>query len=266
VLRLRLTRFQIMLASTMLTAALVLLFCPGRVLPWTLLTAIFFLAGLSLGLGVAFPQWQMFGLSVCRVSTKKKLVALTFDDGPDATNTPALLQLLAARKVHATFFCIGNRVAAQPELAKRMVAAGHQLENHTQQHSHCTNLFSVPQLRKELTLAQTEIQRATGQVPKLFRPPVGLTNPRVFRVTRELGLRVIGYTARGLDRRNDPPEKIANRLLCRLQPGAIFLLHDAGVPTARLVAVVTLVLDRLQVDGYCCVRLDELLTEDETNR
>ena len=265
-MRLRLTRYQIVLGITALATALVWLFCPGRLLPWMLTSAILFLAGLIVGLGVAFPQWEMFGASVCRVSTRKKLVALTFDDGPDVTNTPALLQLLAERQVPATFFCIGNRVAAQPEQARRMVAAGHQLENHTQRHSPYTNLFSVPQLREELALAQTEIQRATGQAPKLFRPPVGLTNPRVFRVTRELGLRVIGYTARGLDRRNDPPEKIANRLLDRLQPGAIFLLHDAGVPTTRLLTVVTLVLDRLLADGYRCVRLDELLTEDETNR
>jgi peptidoglycan/xylan/chitin deacetylase (PgdA/CDA1 family) len=112
-----------------------------------------------------------------------------------------------------------------------------------------------------LSRTQAEIQRATGRAPEFFRPPVGLTNPRIFRVTGELGLKVVGYTARGLDRRADAPEKIAGRLLRKLRPGAIFLLHDAGVPRERLLAVVTLMLDKLEADGYQFVRLDELTAE-----
>ena len=163
--------------------------------------------------------------------------------------------------MRATFFCIGQRVVRQPELVKRMVAEGHEIENHTFQHSPITNLFSVRRLRDELARAQAEIQRVTGRAPEFFRPPVGLTNPRIFRVTGELGLKVVGYTARGLDRRADAPETIVGRLLRKLQPGAIFLLHDAGVPRERLLAVVTLLLDKLQAGGYQCVRLDELMAE-----
>jgi peptidoglycan/xylan/chitin deacetylase (PgdA/CDA1 family) len=116
-------------------------------------------------------------------------------------------------------------------------------------------------LRGDLLQAQTEISRIAGSAPGFFRPPAGLTNPRIFRVTGQLGLKVAGYTARGLDRRADAPEKIAGRLLRRLQPGAIFLLHDAGVPRERLLAVVTLLLDKLEGEGYQCVRLDELIAE-----
>ena len=259
-MRPRLTRYRMILGATLAAAVLTFVFAAGAARLWWL-AGICSLAGTLVGLGVSFPQWQMFGHSLCGVATKCKIVALTFDDGPDGENTAALLALLARRKARATFFCIGNRVAQQPELVKRMVAEGHRIENHTFQHSPATNLFSVARLRDELTQTQAEIQRAAGRAPEFFRPPVGLTNPRIFRVTDELGMKVAGYTARGLDRRTDAPEKIAGRLLRKLQPGAIFLLHDAGVPRERLLAVVTLLLDKLESGGYQCVRLDELMAE-----
>ena len=256
----RLTRYQLILIVTVCATLLIAAFAHGSVCFWWL-AAVCSLAGAMVGLGVSFPQWQMFGHSICNVATKQKIVALTFDDGPDTENTPALLALLARRKVCATFFCIGKSVAQQPELVKRMAAEGHRIENHTFQHSPATNIFSVARLREELARAQTEIRQASGRAPEFFRPPVGLTNPRIFRVTGELGLKVVGYSARGLDRRNDPPEIIVARLLRKLQPGAIFLLHDAGVPRERLLAVVTLLLDKLEADGYQCVRVDELIAE-----
>jgi len=259
-LRPRLTRYQMIVAATVGLAALILMIAaPSARLWW--LTALCFLSGLSIGLGVSFPQWQMFGPNICGVRARRKIVALTFDDGPDAENTPALLNLLEKARIRATFFQIGERVRRQPELVARMVADGHEIENHTFQHSVWTNVFSVRRLRAELSLAQQEIQRVTGRTPVFFRSPAGLTNPRIFRATRRLGLQVVGYTARGLDRRADPPEKILGRLLRGLRPGAILLLHDAGVPRERLLAVVTMLLDKLKADGYLCVRLDELLAE-----
>ena len=259
-MHLRLTRYRIIVVVTLIAAALIFVFASGMACFWWL-AALCSVSGLCIGLGVSFPQWQMFGNNICSVATKRKIVALTFDDGPDAENTPALLALLAERKARATFFCIGQRVARQPELVKRMVAEDHEIENHTYIHSPATNIFSMRRLREELVQAQVEIQRVAGRAPEYFRPPVGLTNPRIFRVTGELGLKVIGYTARGLDRRADAPEKIVGRLLRKLQPGAIFLLHDAGVPRERLLAVVTLLLDKLEAEGYQCLRLDELMAE-----
>jgi len=235
------------------------------VVRWRLLALVCSLAGLTTGLGVSFPQMQFFGQSFCQAKIREKRISLTFDDGPDETNTPALLTLLAERQARATFFLIGRKVATQPQLARKIVSEGHTVENHTYQHSPLTNLFLDRRLSRDLAAAQTEIERATGRSPIFFRPPVGLTNPRVFRVTRKLKLKVAGYTARGLDRRADAPEKIAERLLAKLRPGAIFLLHDGDVPKERLLAVVTLLLDRLQVEGYRCVPLDELQTRYDTN-
>ena len=83
------------------------------------------------GLGATIPQLSLFGPFVCRGKATRKCVALTFDDGPDARSTPALLELLRTGGVEAAFFCVGHRVAAHPELAARIVDGGHLLENHT---------------------------------------------------------------------------------------------------------------------------------------
>ena len=258
----RLTRYQWIITATLLAAALILVTCSGALcLLW--LSLLGSISGAGIGLGVTFPQWQLFGESLCQVQTEQKLVALTFDDGPDAESTPALLELLARRNIRATFFCIGERVARQPELARRIVAGGHAIENHSHRHQFWTNLLAEEKLEADLAQAQEEIRRVSGRTPAWFRPPMGLTNPRVFRVTRRLGLRLAGYTARGLDLRADGPERIIARLRRGLRPGAILLLHDGGVSAARLTATVTALVDMLQAEGYHGVRLDELVSGEE---
>jgi peptidoglycan/xylan/chitin deacetylase (PgdA/CDA1 family) len=262
VLRARLTTFHWIVGGTLLAGGLICAFTQGPTRLW-LLGAAGSVAGLCVGLGVSFPQWQMFGRSLCRVRTQRKAVALTFDDGPDPDTTPALLSLLDRQDAKATFFCVGLRAAQHPALTRRIAEEGHQVENHSFQHNHWTNLFSFSRLEKDIARTQKEIRRITGRAPQFFRPPMGLTNPRVFRVARKLGLEIAGYTARGLDRRDDPPGKIVARLLRKLRPGAILLLHDGGVPRERLLGVVTLLLDRLQAGGYQCLRLDQLINGAE---
>jgi peptidoglycan/xylan/chitin deacetylase (PgdA/CDA1 family) len=212
-----------------------------------------------IGLGVAFPQLRLFGPFICAGNPSRKWVALTFDDGPDTRSTPALLDLLREAKVEAAFFCIGHRVTANPELAARIVREGHLLENHSYGHSNATNFFRVSTLRRDLTQAQQAIQNATGSVPGYFRPPMGLSNPRTFRVARRLGLKVIGWTARGLDTVSTKPERIVARIKHGLRPGAIILLHDGNIPPERLLITVKTLLDTLRALGYEVVRLDRIL-------
>lgn len=121
-----------------------------------------------IGLGVAFPQLQFFGPFICRGNPGRREVALTFDDGPDARSTPALLDLLRQEKVPATFFCIGQRVAAERELTARLAREGHMLGNHTYHHSNLTNCFGPRRLREELQLTQAAIAAATGTPPRIF--------------------------------------------------------------------------------------------------
>jgi peptidoglycan/xylan/chitin deacetylase (PgdA/CDA1 family) len=185
---------------------------------------------------------------------------LTFDDGPDPHSTPALLELLGASRVQATFFCVGSRVAAHAELAQRIVREGHMLENHSYSHSNVTNIFTEVRLRDELERTQKAIREATGVAPKSFRPPMGLSNPRIFRVARAMGLAVIGWSARGLDKMRTDPNRIVDRIRRKLKPGAIILLHDGGVPAERLLTTVKTLLDTLHTLGYEVVRLDRMLT------
>jgi len=248
------TRFHIaVIGATLLGAAALLL--GNR--PLFVVVVLALLA--VIGLGVALPQLSLFGPFVCRGTGAQRRVALTFDDGPDARSTPALLDLLRDARAPAAFFCVGQRVAAERELAARIVQEGHLLENHSYAHSNATNFFTAAGLRAELSRAQSAIQEATGVAPRLFRPPMGLSNPRIFRAARMLGLRVIGWSARGLDTRISDPERIVKRILRRLEPGAIILLHDGNIPPERLVVAVKMLLAKLRESGYEVVRLDRML-------
>lgn len=249
------TRFHITLIISALFAAIALTLGSAFLLI-TVVVALLF----RIGLGVAFPQMSFFGPFICSGDSSQRRVALTFDDGPDARSTPALLDLLRAEKIAATFFCIGKNVAANGELTARISREGHLLGNHTFHHSYATNFFTAARLRDELARTQTAIQTATGVAPNYFRPPMGLSNPNTFRVARGLGLAVIGWSARGLDTRCADPETIVARILRRVQPGGIILLHDGNIPAERLVVTVKLLLAKLRERDYEVVRLDKILT------
>ena len=180
-------------------------------LPWLLAVGAALVA--IIALGVVRPQLRLFGPYVCRGAGLRRRVALTFDDGPDAHSTPALLDLLRADGAKVAFFCVGKRVAEHPELAARIVREGHMLENHSYTHDNLTNLFSFSRLRTELTQTQETIQRATGIVPRCFRPPMGLSNPRVFRAARRIGLTVVGWSTRGMDTKFTDPDQIVARVV-----------------------------------------------------
>jgi peptidoglycan-N-acetylglucosamine deacetylase len=212
-----------------------------------------------IGLGAAIPQVRFFGPFVCRGASSRRCVALTFDDGPDTRSTPALLEVLRESGVQAAFFCVGHRVVVHPELAARIVREGHLLENHSYAHSKMTNIFSVARLQADLARTQAVIEQATGIAPRWFRPPIGLSNPRVFHVARLLGLTMVGWSAGGLDTKLTEPERIVARITRRLEPGAIILLHDGNIPAERLVVTVKLLLAKLREYDYEVVRLDRML-------
>ena len=248
------SRFHKVLIIALLLGALAAI--TGKII---LLAAVIGAFALIIGLGVAFPQMSFFGPFICRGDSSRRCVALTFDDGPDARSTPALLDLLHETKMPATFFCIGKKAAAERELTMRISREGHLLGNHTFNHSYATNFFTVTRLQDELVQTQKVIQEAGGTAPQFFRPPVGLSNPRIFRAAAALGLKVVGWSARSLDTKITDPERIVKRILRRLKPGGIILLHDGNIPPARLVTTVKLLLAKLQERGYAVVRLDELL-------
>jgi peptidoglycan/xylan/chitin deacetylase (PgdA/CDA1 family) len=210
------------------------------------------------GLGAAWPRLQFFGPIVCRGPVGKRQVALTFDDGPDPAVTPLLLDTLRQLQVQATFFCCGDHVLRHPDLARRIVAEGHLIANHSHRHQWWHN-FRFRSMTPEIRAAQEAIASVTGTPPRYYRPPCGLTNPRVPVAARALGLTLVGWTARGFDQFTAAPEAIVRRLIGRTGDGSIILLHDSGLPPERLLAVVTEVVATVRRSGLQFARLDHLL-------
>jgi peptidoglycan-N-acetylglucosamine deacetylase len=142
--------------------------------------------------GARHPRSQLFGPTICHTSSPHDL-AITFDDGPNPTITPKLLDLLQRYEARATFFLIGRYVRECPELVREIVAHGHAIGCHTDTHP---NLFWAGplQIHNELFRGSDSIARAVGTLPKWFRPPWGLRNPWLAGAARELDLRVVMWT------------------------------------------------------------------------
>jgi peptidoglycan/xylan/chitin deacetylase (PgdA/CDA1 family) len=209
--------------------------------------------------GIVFIRMNFFCRAVCRTTVGKMQVALTFDDGPDPDATPALLQLLHREKIVATFFCIGKKVAAHPELAARIAGEGHLLANHSDRHPWFISFLLPPWLGQELGLAQRAIQEATGQTPTFFRPPNGLTGPHFAGVLKRTGLTMIGWDVRSLDTVLSA-SKATRRILGKTRDGSIILLHDGGVPRPKLVEIVGTTITQLRAKGFTFERLDKIVS------
>jgi peptidoglycan/xylan/chitin deacetylase (PgdA/CDA1 family) len=252
------SRFHLTTLLTIVGVGSVLL-PSGCAIPRVVATILVLVYVVLFGLGVCFIQFRFFGPVIYRASVGEKVCALTFDDGPDAMATEPLLALLAREGIHAAFFCIGARVLEFPDLACRIVGAGHLLENHTQRHAWWTNFLPTAALSEEISRAQDSIRTATGSSPRYYRPPVGLTSPAVPRVMRQLGLECVGWDVRSLDRSRISAARVVRRVRRGLREGSIILLHDGGVDPSRLLSIVEQVIALARSKGYRFVRLDEML-------
>src|SRR5216684_6175102 len=142
--------------------------------------------------GAAHPRSQIFGSTICRTNSPRKL-AITFDDGPNPAITLKLLDLLDRHNAKATFFLIGRYVRECPELVKETVARGHEVGNHTELHPNLLWL-NPTKVRVELRLCHDAIRGAIGTPPIWFRPPYGMRNPWVIPAARELGYGTVMWT------------------------------------------------------------------------
>jgi peptidoglycan-N-acetylglucosamine deacetylase len=212
-----------------------------------------------------WPRASLLGPNWTRLpgtGAAARAVALTLDDGPDPEVTPRVLALLDAHRARATFFCIGERVARYPQLAREIVARGHCLENHSQRHLHSFALLGPRGLAAEVGRAQETIRAATGEVPRFFRAPAGLRNPFLEAVLARAGLQLVSWTRRGFDTVSRDPAGVLRRLTRRLQPRDILLLHDghaARLPGGAPVVLEVLprLLGALETAGLGCLTLRE---------
>lgn len=171
------------------------------------------------------PRLQFFGPVITGGDRREPAVALTFDDGPTPSMIPQLLELLARHRVKATFFVVGQRAVANAEMTKQILAAGHDIGNHSWSHDPLLMLRSRRKLAQEVAACQVALRRFNVR-PYCFRPPVGIVNPRLWRVLLQQGMITVGFRRRALDFGNRQVQGMARRLLKKVRPGDIVLLHD----------------------------------------
>jgi peptidoglycan/xylan/chitin deacetylase (PgdA/CDA1 family) len=220
------------------------------------------------------PRSALLGPNLTRLppaSAARGEFALTIDDGPDPAVTPALLDLLAQHGVRATFFVIAERAAAQGALLRRLVAAGHSVQNHSDRHRHHFSLMGPRSLAREIGAAQERLADLVGERPHCFRAPAGLRNPFLDPVLHRLDLQLVSWTRRGFDTRESNPQRVLARLAARPAGGDILLLHDgharrtaAGTPV--LLEVLPPLLARYRASGLHPVTLADAVPRRHATR
>lgn len=215
------------------------------------------LAAISGGviLGSAHPGWEFFGPAITRGPTDKPWVALTFDDGPDPASTPQLLEALAKAGAKATFFLLVDRAEKHPELA-RDIAAEHEVGLHGLGHHPWLSIWSPKRGAAELREASDRLSALTGKAPYWYRPPFGVTSPRLTQAVAMTGLKTAWCSLRTMDGVMGTPSSLRARCM-GAAPGEIVLLHEG--PDRPAPEALSAVLRDLTVRGLSAVTLSQLV-------
>jgi len=186
-------------------------------------------AGLAAAGLAAHGTWYrnsfLFGSVMTHLPGDEPVVSVTFDDGPNPTATPRILDVLRHARVHATFFVLGRHAERWPELVRRMAIEGHQLGNHGYHHRKL-HRRSPAYVRDDLTRGTEQIVRASGIRPRHFRAPHGFRSPWVTPIAASLGQRTVGWSLGVWDSARPGAEVIAARSIEGMHAGSILLLHD----------------------------------------
>ncbi|MDA6069282.1 polysaccharide deacetylase family protein [Flavobacterium sp. AC] len=188
-------------------------------------------------------------------SETEKKIAITFDDGPSIF-TLEVLDLLKKYDVKAIFFCIGKNIEAHPEILKQIIADGHLVGNHSYSHSKFFDFYNAETIKEEIEKTDQLLERFTSGKINFFRPPYGVTTPSIRRALKITGHKVIGWNIRSLDGGTKNKELIFNRIIKRVSPGGIVLLHDTA---SHSVLVLEQFLQFLQQNNYKVISIEELL-------
>ncbi|MCF8145754.1 MAG: polysaccharide deacetylase family protein [Deltaproteobacteria bacterium] len=207
------------------------------------------------------PRFSFFLPVVSKGTSGEKAVALTFDDGPDPRSTPELLRLLQKYQVPGTFFVTGEKAFHHPELIMDILSLGHSIGNHSYSHDNFIMLKGAKTLMKEIQSTQ-EILHNFGIRPLAFRPPVGITNPRLGKVLGKLEMYTVNFSCRAVDAGNRRIRNLSARILKRLRPDDIIALHDTMPPDDALshwVNEIELILSGIRERGFTVYPLSQLI-------
>jgi len=200
--------------------------------------------------------WAGFYIkTVCSVKNKNKEIAITFDDGPDASLTPAILDVLEKYEIKAAFFCIGSKVYNSPEIVQMIDNKGHVLGNHSYSHSHYFDFWTKTKMQNDIFEAENTIQEIIGKRVNFFRPPYGVTNPALSSALKKTQYKVIGWSLRSLDTTSKDVNLTLKRMKDKLKSGDIILLHDT---TPFIIELLEDFIPWAINAGYKFVKLDQL--------
>ena len=191
--------------------------------------------------------------------TDEKVLYLTFDAGYENGNTEPILDTLKKHDVQAAFFVVGTYIESEPELIKRMVAEGHMVGNHTYHHPDMSSISTIDTFKKELESVEEAYEKVTGKkMTKYYRPPCGKYNEANLRMAQELGYKTFFWSLAYVDwRQDDQPskEEAFDKLLNRIHPGAIVLLHSTSATNAQILDELLTKWEKL---GYTIKPLEQL--------
>lgn len=251
---------KIVIGITIVYAIIVLYFIVNNSLSlaWLLPGLLFFIGLFSWGV---FDIRLGFFIPVVFKSPnpQPRTVALTFDDGP-TPYTLEVLDLLQQYQAKATFFCIGQHLEQYPDIAKRILADGHTIGNHSYSHPNTMGFLSTAQVKEEIQKCDQLIEQILQIQTPFYRPPFGITNPHIAKALHQTKHRVIGWNNRSLDTVIQDENTIFNRIYKRIDRQTIVLLHDTS---NRSVQVLARLLKQLQQDNYKLVNLVEFLNEEK---
>lgn len=205
-------------------------------------------------------NWKKEKIVVTDLDTDTKVVALSFDDGPDPINTPMILEALERHQAKATFFVLGIKAERNPLLVKKIFTDGHEIGNHTYSHPdfhNQTDKFILEEIKK----CNDIIYKLTGQVPPLFRPPGGFLSHSMVELVKNEGLTIAYWTYQqdSKDWKGKSATQIATHIENNIKPGQIIILHDGapnGIETAKALDIL---IPKLQEEGYDFITITELI-------
>ena len=229
-------------------------------------SASLFCGGALLAMAV-LPGNSFYGETVTsgKIADGKKLVALTFDDGPYPPFTQELVAVLEEKQVKATFFVVGNNASQYPEVVCDIAKQGHEVALHAGEHKDFLKLNSS-ELAGNISSGKKVLEELTGKPVKYMRPPHGFRDWAVMEEAARVGLKVVNWSVIPRDWTNPGAKEIADRVCKDIFPGAIVLLHDGDAPAqkasrSQTVEATSLIIDRLREQGYNFVTVSELLVE-----
>jgi peptidoglycan/xylan/chitin deacetylase (PgdA/CDA1 family) len=220
---------------------------------WTmLLPVLFYLVWAAFG--SYFIQLNFYMEAKNRGNATSKKIALTFDDGPIENCTDRLLEILAQKKVKASFFLIGKNIQGNENIVKNMHDAGHLIGSHGFEHHNCFPFYPIKKMIEDIKRGQEAVEKVIGEKTLFFRPPFGVTHPMVAQAVARLRLVVIGWNIRSYDTNIHDEQQLLKKI-SKARGGDIILLHDWGPVTLKILPDF---IDRYHKQGYEFVRADEI--------